>query len=156
MPTWLDEAEKNNLSTANLPSLLSGSAGPKVSSRCDTCLSVPALPGLGIWKLTCRWGNLKPKFDYGCSSPSKLFGTQALLNGDAPITPSIPHWVHSNWTKKFLGVSIVTQRLMNPTSIYKDVGSIPGLAQGSRIQCCPELWGRLQTQLGSYIAVAVV
>ena len=28
-----------------------------------------------------------------------------------------------------IGVPVVAQRLMNPTSIHKDVGSVPGLAQ---------------------------
>ena len=39
----------------------------------------------------------------------------------------------------------MAQRLKNPTSIHEDTGSIPGLA----------LWCRLQTWLGSGVAVAV-
>ena len=38
----------------------------------------------------------------------------------------------SNVTYKmrpWVGVPVVTQRLVNPTSIQEDVGSIPGLAQ---------------------------
>ena len=31
--------------------------------------------------------------------------------------------------KGFMGVTIMAQRLANPTSIYEDVGLIPGLAQ---------------------------
>ena len=45
------------------------------------------------------------------------------------------------------------------SSIHEDVGLIPGLDQwvsGLRIQHCCELWYRLQTQLGSLVAVAVV
>ena len=39
--------------------------------------------------------------------------------------------------------------------IHVDAGSIPGLARGSRIQHCLQLWCRLQTRLGSGVAVAV-
>ena len=45
--------------------------------------------------------------------------------------------------------------VMNPTSIHEDVGLIPGSASGLRIQRCCELWCRLQTRLGSRMAVAV-
>ena len=39
-----------------------------------------------------------------------------------------------------LGVPVVVQGLTNPTSIHKDAGLIPGLAQGLRIQRYRELW----------------
>ena len=46
---------------------------------------------------------------------------------------------------------------MNATSIHEDLGSIPGDSfSGLRILCCYELWCRLQTRLGSQVAVAVV
>ena len=45
---------------------------------------------------------------------------------------------------------------MNPTSIRKDTGSIPGLAQWVIIRCCRELWRRSQMWLGSGVAVSVV
>ena len=37
---------------------------------------------------------------------------------------------------------------MNLTRIHEDAGLIPGLASGLRIQCCQELQGRSQMQLG--------
>ena len=48
---------------------------------------------------------------------------------------------------------------MNPIRNYEVVSWIPGLAQWVNdlaIQCCHELWCRLQMGLGSDVAVAVV
>ena len=49
----------------------------------------------------------------------------------------------------------MAQWLTNPTRNYEVVGLIPGLAQWLRIWHCRELWCRLQTWLGSYVAVAL-
>ena len=43
----------------------------------------------------------------------------------------------------------------NPTRNHEVEGSIPGLAPGVKDLALPELWCRLQTQLGSRVAVAV-
>ena len=68
------------------------------------------------------------------------------------------HQLRQFSTKKSLiqGVPSVAQRVTIPTSIHEDVGSIPGLAQGLRIQGCCELWCKSQMQLTSDIAVSVV
>ena len=50
----------------------------------------------------------------------------------------------------------MAQQLTNPTSIHKNTGLIPGLAQGLRIPCCHELWCGLQMRLGTHVAVALV
>ena len=50
---------------------------------------------------------------------------------------------------------IVAQRVKNLTSNHEDAGLVPGLAQWVEDRRCPELWCRLQTQLGSRIAVAL-
>ena len=44
----------------------------------------------------------------------------------------------------------------NLTSIHEDVGLIPGPLSGLRIWHCHDLWCRLQMQLRSGVAVAVV
>ena len=58
--------------------------------------------------------------------------------------------------KKRKGVPVVAQRVKSWYSVCEVSGSIPGLAQRLRIQRCYELWCRLQTQLRSGVAVALV
>ena len=50
----------------------------------------------------------------------------------------------------------MAQWLANPTRNHEVAGSIPDLAQWVNNQRCCDLWCRLQTQLGSSIAVALV
>ena len=60
---------------------------------------------------------------------------------------------------KLSRVPFMAQWLTNPTRIHEDVDLIPGLAQwvkGLDLLNPDELWCRLQTWLGSRIAVAVV
>ena len=54
------------------------------------------------------------------------------------------------------GVPVVAQWLTNPARNHEVSGLIPGLAQWLRIRRCGELWCRLQMQLGSRVAVALV
>ena len=50
----------------------------------------------------------------------------------------------------------MAQWLTNPTSTHEDVALILASLSGLSIWRYCELWCRLQTQLGSHIAVAVV
>ena len=52
------------------------------------------------------------------------------------------------------GVPIVAQWLTNPTRNHEVVGSVPALAQWVN-DPARELWCRLQTRLGSRVAVAL-
>ena len=51
-------------------------------------------------------------------------------------------------------VLVVAQWLTNPTRNHEAEGSVPALAQWVKDLHCRELWCRLQTRLGSRIAVA--
>ena len=54
-----------------------------------------------------------------------------------------------------LGVPVMAQQLTNLISLRMRVRSLASLS-GLRIQCCCELWCRLQMQLGCHAAVALV
>ena len=55
-----------------------------------------------------------------------------------------------------VGVPIVAQWLTNPTGNHEVAGSVPALLlSGLTIRRCRELWCRLQTWLGSRVAVAL-
>ena len=57
--------------------------------------------------------------------------------------------------RKKRGVPVVVQWLTNPTRNHEVAGSVPALAQWVNDPALPELWCRLQTRLGSRIAVAL-
>ena len=79
----------------------------------------------------------------------------APLHTPLPGT-SICHGAAVKFKILYTGVPVMAQWLTNPTRNHEVGGSIPGLAQGLRIWHCHELWCRLQTQLGSCIAAALV
>ena len=74
-----------------------------------------------------------------------------ILNSEQDIV-----WIlHQSKIRKS-GSSHCDSTVMNLTRILEDAGTIPGLAQGLRIQCCHELWCMLQTWLKYCVTVAVV
>ena len=59
-------------------------------------------------------------------------------------------------TKRGGGVPIVAQWVKNQINIPEDADLMPGLDQWVKNLVCYELWCRLQMQLRSHVAVAVV
>ena len=72
-----------------------------------------------------------------------------------PETKENPQTIRENSYQKLTGVPVVVQWLTNPTRNHEVAGSVPALACGLTIRRCRELWCRLQTRLGSRVAVAL-
>ena len=66
------------------------------------------------------------------------------------------HTIFINIYTHAWGVPFVAQWLMNLTRIHEDAVLSLASLNGLGIQCCCELWCRLQTWLGSHVTVAVV
>ena len=61
-----------------------------------------------------------------------------------------------DWSLAYFRSSCHSSAVMNPTNIHENVALKPGLTQWVKDLACRELWCRLQTRLGSCVAVAVV
>ena len=72
------------------------------------------------------------------------------------LSRELPCPLKKNKKKTHGRVPIAAQQVKNLTSIYEDVGSIPGLAQPVKDTVLPQLWHRSQLCLGSGVALAVV
>ena len=76
-----------------------------------------ALPRAGHQR---EWEDAPPPSNAGVAAPQQSFSDQ-----------NRPHnYLEILLKKKMLGVPAVAQQVMNLTSIHKDAGLIPGLAQG--------------------------
>ena len=65
------------------------------------------------------------------------------------------HLTEYLYQKTHFGVPVVAQWLTNPTRNHEVAGSVLPLLSGLTIWRCHELWCRLQTRLGSRVAVAL-
>uniref|UniRef100_A0A8C3X0H2 Ig-like domain-containing protein n=1 Tax=Catagonus wagneri TaxID=51154 RepID=A0A8C3X0H2_9CETA len=115
------------------------------------------------------WANSSLSLSEGLSSGLSLSCEAQNVHGAQSATVLLSPGQRA-YEEHRLGVPVVAQWVTNPTSIHEDTGSIPGLTlvsmrtrvrslaslSGLRIRHCRELWCRLETCLGSHVAVAVV
>ena len=96
--------------------------------------------------LSCHWGNslLSSRFA-GHPVRLGLFAGQEILSGMLWGGPSRIYGAH--------GLSVVAQRVKNPTRIHKDAGSTTALAQW--VKDLALLWLRCRSQVGLRSGVAV-
>ena len=80
--------------------------------------------------------------------------TDQLEHVQRKITRVIRNLETTHKKQLMTGVPVVAQWLMDLTRNHKVAGLIPGLARW--VRRCHELWCRLQTWLGSCIAVAML
>ena len=100
--------------------------------------SLASLSGLRIWHCRELW----------CRSQTWLI---SAVEAQPPTLLTLCLQVK----KQRRGVPVMAQWLTNPTGNHEvEVRSLP-LLSGLMIRRCRELWCRLQTQLGSRVAVAV-
>ena len=100
---------------------------------------------------------LKMMQDVGNKLEAKMDNLQeTLTKGIQDIKLKQEEMQNTTEIKNSLGVPAVAQWLTNPTGNHEVAGSIPGLAPWVNYRRCRELWCRLQTRLGSRVAVALV
>ena len=126
-----------------------------VNGNCDpaVCTGYGELP----WKTQGHWTHRWPWAWDRCSGSWWQYRAETWFPVNT-VFVLFPPFLTSllNFLKNKTRSSHCSSAVMNLTNTHEDADSIPGSLSRWRIHRCHELWCRLQTWLGSCIAVAVV